>query len=124
MKGIMMAVGLFVLTMGVSLGLMYYISYEQLRLDTLTGLKQSLIETMIQLDQLDVKDRYDQSLTLFTEFFKLRKRSSVTYQIDLMGFIADPLALRIRVNAIDLGSLFELNLQIEETMIEVNHEIE
>lgn len=124
MKGIMMAVGLFILTMGVSLGLMFYISYEQLRLDTLSGLKQSLIETMIQLDKLNVEDRYDQSLAIFTAFFRLRKRSSVSYQIDLMGFSADPLALRIKVNATDIGSLFELNLQLEETMIEGEHEIE
>ncbi|KAF0226969.1 MAG: hypothetical protein FD133_550 [Erysipelotrichaceae bacterium] len=124
MKGIMMAVGLFVLSMGVTLGLMYYISFEQLRLNTVTALKQSLIETLFQLDELAVGDRYNQALTLFSDNFKLRKHPSVSYQIDLMGFIADPLALRIRIDATDIGSLFELNIQTEETMIEVEHEIE
>lgn len=123
MKGIMMAVGLFVLSMGVTLGLMYYISYEQLRLDTVAALKQSLIETLFQLDELAVGDRYNQALTLFADNFKLRKQPSVSYQIDLMGFIPDPLVLRIRINATDTGSLFELNIQTEETMIEVEHEI-
>ena len=124
MKGIMMAVGLFVLSMGVTLGLMYYISYEQLRLNTVTALKQSIIETLFQLEELAVGERYNQALTLFSDNFKLRKQPSVSYQIDLMGFIADPLALRIRIDATDTGSLFELNIQTEETMIEVEHEIE
>ena len=124
MKGIMMAVGLFVLSMGVTLGLMYYISYEQLRLNTVTALKQSIIETLFQLEELAVGERYNQALTLFSDNFKLRKQPSVSYQIDLMGFIADPLALRIRIDATDIGSLFELNIQTEETMIEVEHEIE
>lgn len=124
MKGIMMAVGLFVLSMGVSLGLVYYISFEQLRLDTNFALKQALSETMIQLKAFDLNNRNQQAFIFFINNFSLRKHASIHYQIDLMGFIPDPLALRIQIKAYDLKSLFELSVSVEETMIEVNNEIE
>ena len=124
MKGIMMAVGLFVLSMGVSLGLMFYISYEQLRLDTNFALKQALSETLIQLKAFDLNNRNQQAFTLFVNNFSLRKHASIHYQIGMMGFIPDPLALRIQIKAHDSGSLFELGVSVEETMIEVTGDIE
>ncbi len=122
MKGLMMSIGLFVMSMGVSLGLMYYVSFETLRQDTVFALKQSLTETMLQLDELKPALRNDQALSLFIDNFKVRKKSSVHYQIDLMGFIADPLAVRIRLKVHDDGALFDLKMNAEETMIEVTNE--
>jgi len=119
MKGIVMAVGLLALSMGVSLGLMFYVSFESLKLDTDTALKQALEETMVALDTLDPSLRQQQALSLFVSNFSLRKKKAVSYKIDLMGFIADPLALRIRISATDTASLFDLQLTAEETMIEV-----
>ena len=119
MKGIMMAFGIFVLSMGVTLGLMYYVSFENLRQDTIFSLKQSLTETMVQLDELSPTLRSDKALEFFINNFSLRKKSRVSYQVDLMGFLSDPLALRIKVTALDTSSLFDLEIITEETMIEV-----
>jgi len=119
MKGIMMAFGIFVLSMGVTLGLMYYVSFENLRQDTIFSLKQSLTETMVQLDELNPTLRSDKALEFFINNFSLRKKSRVSYQVDLMGFLSDPLALRIKVTALDTSSLFDLEIITEETMIEV-----
>lgn len=124
MKGIVMASGLISLSMGVSLGLMFYISHEQLRQSTLYSLKQAMGETMIQLDDLDPLHRREMALSFFTDNFSLRKQRSVQYTVDLMGFHADPLALRIRIKAYDQGSVFDLTIMAEETMIEVSNENE
>jgi hypothetical protein len=122
MKGIVMASGLISLSMGVSLGLMFYISHEQLRQNTVFSLKQALSETMIELDRLDPSVREEQALTIFVDYFSIRKLNSVQYTVDLMGFNADPLAVRIRISAMDQGSVFEINVMAEETMIEVSNE--
>jgi len=122
MKGIVMASGLISLSMGVSFGLMFYISHEQLRQATVFSIKQSLSETMIKLDSLDPMIREDHALSLFIDNFTLRKLSSVQYTVDLMGFNADPLAMRIRIQALDQGSAFDVNIMVEETMIEVSDE--
>ena len=122
MKGIVMASGLMSLSMGISLGLMFYISHEQLRKQTVTSLKQALSETMIQLDQLEPIQREDQALALFIDNFRIRRQNSVQYTVDLMGFNADPLALRILISANDQRSVFDLHITAEETMIEVSNE--
>jgi len=119
MKGIMMGFGIFVLSMGVTCGLMYYVSFENLRQDTVFSLKQALSETMVQLDEVDPLLRSTQAMNLFILNFSLRKRSTVSYQIELMGILSDPLALRIRIKAVDDSSLFNLQISAEETMIEV-----
>jgi hypothetical protein len=119
MKGIMMGFGIFVLSMGVMCGLMYYVCFENLRQDTIFSLKQSLSETMVQLDELSPSLRSEQALELFIANFSLRKKIRVNYQVDLMGFISDPLVLRIRITAKDTASLFDLQISMDETMIEV-----
>jgi len=119
MKGIMMGFGIFVLSMGVALGLLYYVSFENLRQDTGFSLKQALSETMIQLDELNPSIRSAKALEIFIDNFSLRKKTRVNYQVDLMGFLSDPLALRIKITAKDTGSLFDLEIITEETMIEV-----
>jgi hypothetical protein len=122
MKGIVMASGLISLSMGVSFGLMFYISHEQLRQATQFSLKQALSETMIELDTLDPMNREGRALSLFIDNFILRKLSSVQYTVDLMGFNEDPLAMRVRIQALDQGSVFDVNVMAEETMIEVSNE--
>ena len=122
MKGIVMAAGLMALSMGVSVGLMFYISHEQLRLNTESSLKQAMSETMAQLDELDPSVRESQALSIFGTNFSVRKENSVQYQVDLMGFMSDPLALRIRISARENSALFRLELSAEETMIEVENE--
>lgn len=122
MKGIVMGIGMLALSIGVSLGLMFYVSHETLRTETVFALKQALQETMIKLDQMDPGSREDQALTVFAQNFAVRKKSGVTYTADLMGFHDEPLALRIRLTAHDTVSLFGINIIAEETMIEVTHE--
>jgi hypothetical protein len=61
-------------------------------------------------------------LSIFSDNFSVRKEKSVQYQLDLMGFLADPLAVRIRIRAIENTALFRLELSAEETMIEVDNE--
>jgi len=117
-----MAAGLMALSMGVSVGLIYYISHEQLRLNTVTSLKQALNETMDALDELDPSTRESQALLIFANNFTVRKEKSVQYQIEVMGFMADPLALRIRIHATQTSPFFKLELSAEETMIEVDNE--
>ncbi len=122
MKGIVMAAGLMALSMGVSVGLLFYISHEQLRLNTESSLKLALGETMVQLDDLDPSVRESRALLIFSDNFSVRKEKSVQYQVDLMGFLADPLAVRIRIRATENTALFRLELSAEETMIEVDNE--
>lgn len=122
MKGIVMGIGILALSAGISMGLMFYVSHETLRTETVFALKQALQETMIQLDQLDLSLREDQALTVFAQNFSVRKKSGVLYTADLMGFHDEPLALRIRLTAQDTVSLFGITIVAEETMIEVTHE--
>jgi len=122
MKGIVLAVGLIALTMGVSMGLTFYISHEQFRLNTVTALKQALNETMIELGQMDPVLREDAAMEVFVENYRLRVEHGIQVTIDLMGFISDPLAMRIRIKAIDQHALFDLRITADETMIEVGYE--
>lgn len=122
MKGIVLTVGLIALTVGVSMGLMFYISHEQFRLNTVSALKQALNETLIDLGEMDPSEREEAALGLFVEHFTLRLDSGVRVTVDLMGFNSDPLAMRIRIKATDQRALFDLRITTEETMIEVDYE--
>jgi hypothetical protein len=120
MKGAIMAVGLWVMGIGISWGLMYYHSAESLRQSTVIALKQALSETMVDLDAL-VNPSAETALARFVANFSVRQESEVEYTVDLMGYNADPLLLRIRLSYTATRGAFRLALSASETMIEVNH---
>lgn len=122
MKGIVLAVGFIAMSMGISMGLMFYISHEQFRLNLVMALKQSLSETMIELATLPMEQREAQAMDLFVDNFRVRKEPGSEVTIDLMGFMADPLALRIRITASHQQALFDQTITAEETMIEDGYE--
>jgi hypothetical protein len=121
MKALIMSMGLFVMTMGVAIGLSYYISFEYLRYHSQFILKQALQETIYQLSQTDIDLRKDRVMNAFIDNFQLRTLKGVSYTINLMGFKADPLFLRIELDYMSESSM-SIKHTLEETMIEVNNE--
>jgi len=120
MKGAIIAVGLWVMNVGISWGLLYYHSAERLRQATVFGMKQALSETMMELRE-DPAPSAQGALTRFIANFSPRQEAQVDYVVDVMGFNADPLLLTIRLSYTDTRGAFGLALNVTETMIEVDH---
>jgi len=121
MKALIMSMGLFVMTMGVALGLSYYVSFENLRYHSHFILKQALQETLYQLSETEIDQRSSLVMPYFTDNLQFRIPKGVTYTINLLGFKSDPLVVRIELSYTS-DSTLQINHRIEETMIEVNNE--
>lgn len=120
MKGAIMAVGLWVMGIGISWGLIYYHSSESLRQSTVLALKQALGETLVDLDNL-ASPSAETALARFVENFAVRQEPDVDYTVDIMGFNADPLLVSVRLSYTATRGAFRLALSATETMIEVDH---
>lgn len=120
MKGAIIAVGLWVMSVGVSWGLLYYHSAERLRQATVFGMKQALSETMVEMRN-DPSPTSQEALNRFIANFSPRQEVQVDYVADVMGFNAEPLLLTIRLSYTDTRGAFALALSVTETMIEVDH---
>lgn len=120
MKGSIMAVGLWMMGIGISWGLIYLYSAESLRQSTVFAFKQALGETMVELGELN-SPSVETALNRFVENFKVRQESDVDYTIDILGFQAEPLLLSVRLSYTTTRGAFRLALNTTETMIEVNH---
>jgi hypothetical protein len=120
MKGSIIAVGLWVMSVGVSWGLVYYHSAESLRQATVFSMNQALSETMSDLSEEPVPT-VDQALNRFIANFGPRQEPLVDYVVDVMGFNANPLLVSIRLSYTATRGAFRLALSATETMIEVDH---
>jgi hypothetical protein len=120
MKGAIMAVGLWVMGIGISWGLIYYHSAESLRQSTVFALRQSLSETMVELGER-VNPTVETALDRFMANFSVRKDNDAAYTVDILGYHPDPLLLSVRLSYTATRGAFTLALQATETMIEADH---
>lgn len=119
MKSIVLSIGLYITALAVSLGILYYIEFEQVRSSTLSALKRSLEETMEQVEKLDVDKREEEVMIIFNRMIGPNLRRGYDYTIDFTGFNADPLAVRIQIYYVQNNGIFEIHHRLDETMIEV-----
>jgi hypothetical protein len=115
MKGIVMASALSTFLMGLIFSISLYISFESDRFQVHHASKSALRSTMIHCLQsrCEPQEAIDQFVS---DVHWISKRYSVL-RVDLLGFNADPLLIRIRVSTKG-GMLDVFDLIIEETMIE------
>lgn len=119
MKGIIQGFAFFILMLGISLGLMFYVAYDAIRYQSRLILKQSLSETMMILAQKPVWEREAIMLQTLEEIFRLRKPAHQSYRLNVLGFIAEPLALRVRLDILTQHVTGYAWIGFEEVMIEV-----
>ena len=119
MKGIILATTFFVLTMGLSLGFMYWVSADEIRYSSQFILKQAMTETLESLAKLPISQRQDQLETEIHMDFTLRKPEDTQFRIDVLGFSSYPLGLHVvlwvKPNYRPENQWF----RFEETLIEV-----
>ncbi len=120
MKGSIMAVGLWMMGIGISWGLIYMHSAESLRQSTVFAFKQALGETMVELGEMP-SPSVETALARFVENFKVRQEPDLDYTIDILGYHTDPLLLSVRLSYTATRGAFHLALSTTETMIEVDH---
>ena len=120
MKGIMQASAFYVVLMGISAGLMLLISLEHMRITSMTILKQSLQESAHLLAEYDVSEREAHLEEVLFEALSLRKNSNETYDVEILSFIADPLAIRVALTVTPHYLSDEFHYRYEESLIEVN----
>lgn len=120
MKGSIIAVGLWMMGIGISWGLIYFHSAESLRQSTVFAFKQALEETMVELGDMKAPG-VEMALSRFVENFKIRQEPDLNYTIDILGFQTEPLLLSVRLSYTATRGAFKLALSTTETMIEVNH---
>lgn len=120
MKGIIQATALFILMLGISLGFMAAIRYDTLRYVSQRILKQAITETLLSLAELPPAERAVALPGLLEASVRLRQPVSLPVRLSVLGFMADPLALRVRLEVIQPDSTEGILFRLEETMIEVN----
>ncbi len=119
MKSIVLSIGLYITALAVSLGILYYIEFEQVRSSTDSALKRSLEETMEQIKKVDVDQRKDAVMVIFNPIVSPNLKKGYDYTIDFSGFNADPLAIRIQISYVQNKGIFDIHYHLDETMIEV-----
>ncbi len=119
MKGIMQASAFYVVLMGISAGLMLLISLEHMRITSMTNLKQSLQESAHLLSELDINERESALEDILYESLSIRKPSNETYEVEVLGFIADPIALRVAITVTPHYLSDDMHYRYEESLIEV-----
>lgn len=119
MKSIVLSAAFSILTFGVGLGMVYFIVFDQLNDQTRNLLKRGLQETILQVSNLPLDQRREQTLPIFTEFTRPDLSPGYTTKIDLMDIIEQPLAIRIRMTVSGGSPLFPMLVRVEETIVEV-----
>ncbi len=119
MKGIIQAYALFVLLMGISLGFMIYIHVDSIHYISRLILKQSIHESLVQLDPMQNAERIDSYNSVINEIILLRKPDDFDYSVNVVGFHPNPLAMRVKLNVSHSGGSSKIWV-FDEMMIEVN----
>lgn len=119
MKGILQAITFYILMLGISVGLMYYVSLDLLRSQSITILKQGLQETMEELKTMPVWDREENLASILEANFALRRPVDERYEVEVLAFNADPLALKCALNVYPIYRPEGQWYRFEEIIIEV-----
>lgn len=120
MKSIYFAAALYFMMMGISVGLMFYVSSDVLRYYSQFVLKQSLMEVAHELLELPVSSREAQVILLLKETLSLRKPNDERYLVELISFNADPIALKVALKVDPKYRNEGILYRFEELLIEVN----
>ncbi len=120
MKGVMQASAFYVVLMGISAGLMLLISLEHMRINSMTILKQSLQESAHLLAEAEINDREALVESYLYEALSLRKPINESYEVEIISFIADPIALRVAITVTPHYLSDDMHYRFEESLIEVD----
>jgi hypothetical protein len=120
MKGVIQAYALLVLCLGVSLGMMIAVQYDVLFYKHQFILKQSMQESMLESLDVPYQERDNFTFNRLVELLKMRMDPFRKAEVSLMGFNAQPLAFRVRLDVFALESIHPYTIHLEKTMIEVS----
>lgn len=120
MKSIYLAAALYFMMMGISLGLMFYVSADGLRYYSQFILKQSLMEVAHMLKEIPVHQREELVMDLIENMLSLRKPSDELYYIELLAFSADPIGFKVALSVDPNYQDEDMIYRFEEVVIEVN----
>ncbi|TFG83849.1 MAG: hypothetical protein E4G74_00550 [Erysipelotrichales bacterium] len=119
MKSIVLSAAFSILTIGIGLGMIYFILFDHVNAQTRSLLKRGLQETILQVSELPVDQRRDRTMEIFADFIKPDLMEGYVARVDLMDIQPDPLAIRIRLTISGGSPLFPITVQTEETIVEV-----
>ena len=120
MKGVIQAYALFVVCLGVSLGMMLAVQFDVMFYKHQFILKQSMQESMLESLELPYQERERHTFKRLVELLKMRIDPKRQAAIDLMGFNAQPLALRARLSVSATENFIPYTIHLDKTMIEVS----
>jgi len=119
MKGVIQAYALFVLLMGISLGFMVCIHVDSIHYLSRLVLKQSLHETLVQLEPMQNAERIESYTSVINEIIQLRKINDFEYSFNVVGFHPNQLTMRVKFFFNHLRDNSKIWM-FDETMIEVD----
>lgn len=120
MKGVIQAYALLVVCLGVSLGMMIAVQYDVLFYKHQFILKQSMQESMLESLDLPYQERDLYTFNRLIELLSMRMGSNRSANVSLMGFNAQPLALRVKLSVSDENHIIPYSIHLDKTMIEVS----
>jgi hypothetical protein len=97
---------------------MIYIQVDSIHYLSRLILKQSIHETLVQLDSKQVSERIETYTSTINEIINLRKMNDFDYSVNVIGFHPDPLAMRVKLMINHKGENKKV-WEFDETMIEV-----
>lgn len=115
MKGVIFSTSFFILIFATFLSLGWYINYDHNRSLINNNLKKSLFQTANLLQDIEDIDE-DTVIDHFINEISNSLPKNFNYQIELLGFNADPILMRIKVLSQSKNNLYSFTL--EETLLE------
>ena len=116
MKGIFMSVTLTITMMSIMIGLIWMVTFEQHRFMLHKALKVGLRSTMQTC--IDLRCNQSLAMDLFEQYFINGLSTVDELEWHLMGFIQQPLMMRIQVVAKHGHGWFQYHFLMDEAMIE------
>ena len=120
MKGVIQAYALLVVCLGISLGMMIAVQYDVMFYKHQFILKQSMQESMLESLDIPYQERDVFTFNRFVELLKMRIDPLRKVEVSLMGFHAQPLAFRIKLDVVAYESIVPYTIHLDKTMIEVS----
>lgn len=117
MKSIFLAFGMITLSFVIFLCMGWYIQFDQTYSVTESALKRALTATMSDyLDQSDFSE--SDVMDTFVHYFDELAIEDMEYDLTLIGFIKEPLFMRVHCSASNQKKLKGLKIELDEAMIE------
>lgn len=120
MKGVIQAYALLVVCLGISLGMMIAVQYDVMFYKHQFILKQSMQESMLESLDIPYQERDVFTFNRLTELLRMRMDPLNKAEVSLMGFHAQPLALRVGLDVYADESIIPYTIHFDKTMIEVS----